>query len=102
MWVRVTTLEGEAAADQSRVSEMAEMVRSKVLPAAEAMDGFRGMLTVADAESGRSMSLTFWESEDAMRASEEAANRLRKDFSEESGDSIADVRRYEVLIDERR
>jgi heme-degrading monooxygenase HmoA len=102
MWVRVTTLEGEAGADQSRVSEMAEMVRSKVLPAAEAMDGFRGMLTVAEAESGRSMSLTFWESEDAMRASEEAANRLRKDFSEESGDAIADVRRYEVLIDERR
>ncbi|HSL10594.1 MAG TPA: hypothetical protein VLA82_04695 [Actinomycetota bacterium] len=98
----MTTLEGEAGADQGRVSEMAEMVRSKVLPVAETMDGFRGMLTMADAQSGRSVSLTFWESEDAMRASEEAANRLRKDVSEESGDSIADVQRYEVLIDERR
>lgn len=102
MWVRVTTLAGEAGADRSHFSELTEMVKTQVLPKAEAMDGFTGMLTMADAESGQSMSLTFWDSEEAMRASEEAANRLREDASKQSGDSIADVRRYEVLIDERR
>lgn len=102
MWVRVSTFAGEPGSDRSRFSEMAEMVKSKVLPEAEAMDGFRGLLSLADAQSGQSMAMTFWESEEAMRASEEAANRIRKEASEESGDSIADVRRYEVLIDERR
>ena len=102
MWVRVSTYEGEAGADRARHVADAERARDKVLPEAETMEGFKGLMLVADPASGRSVSLTFWETEDAMLASVEAANTLRAQVSEEAGNLIADVHHYEVLIDERR
>jgi len=102
MWVRVSTFAAEPGTDSSRFREDAEKVRDKLLPQAEALEGFKGMMMVADSQSGQSMSFTFWDTEDAMRSSEEAANQLRKQSSEETGEAIVDVRRYEVLIDDRR
>jgi hypothetical protein len=40
--------------------------------------------------------VTFWESEEALRASEEAADKLREDSAEAMSDTIAGVERYEV------
>jgi hypothetical protein len=37
-----------------------------------------------------------WESEEAMRASGEEANRMRSDTAEASGEQMAGVERYEV------
>jgi hypothetical protein len=42
------------------------------------------------------LGITFWESEEAMRASEEEADRLREESAEVGGDRIAGVERYEV------
>jgi uncharacterized protein YbjQ (UPF0145 family) len=42
------------------------------------------------------LGITFWESEEAMRASEEAADRMREETAEAGGDTIAGVERYEV------
>jgi len=39
---------------------------------------------------------TFWEREESLRASEEAANRMREDSAEAMSDTIAGVERYEV------
>jgi hypothetical protein len=38
------------------------------------MDGFKGMIALGDRQSGKTLGITFRESEEAMRASEEAAN----------------------------
>jgi heme-degrading monooxygenase HmoA len=62
------------------------------------MDGFKGMIALGDRQSGKTIGITFWESEEAMRASEEAANRLRDESTEASGETIADVERYEVSL----
>jgi hypothetical protein len=43
---------------------------------------------------GRSVS--FWESRQAMRASEELSDRTRSDTAEATTDTIEDVERYEV------
>jgi hypothetical protein len=40
--------------------------------------------------------ITFWESEEAMRASEEAANRLSQQTVDVAGGMVAGVERYEV------
>ncbi|MDP8957348.1 MAG: hypothetical protein M3N24_10405, partial [Actinomycetota bacterium] len=64
------------------------------------MDGYKGVLTLGDRSTGKSVSLTFWESEEAMGASEEAANRLREQAADETQEQIAGVERFEVYINE--
>jgi hypothetical protein len=66
------------------------------------MSGFSGMLALANGETGDVLAVTLWETEQAMKDSEEAANRLRSQAAEASGgQQPVGVDRYEVLIDER-
>jgi heme-degrading monooxygenase HmoA len=67
-----------------------------VLPQLQQQDGFKGMTALADHQTGKTLSITFWESEEALRANEEAADRLREDSAEAMSDTIAGVERYEV------
>ena len=78
------------------IDQMLRQVREEVLPRAKQIDGFKGMIALGDRHSGKTLGITFWESEEAMRASEEAANRLREESAEAGGETIASVERYEV------
>ncbi len=60
------------------------------------MDGFRGLIAPGDRQSGKTLGITFWESEESIRASEEAANRMRSETAQASGEAITGVERYEV------
>jgi hypothetical protein len=94
VYARVSTLEGPPAPMDQLLSE----VREVVLPRAKQMDGFKGMIALGDHHSGKTLGITFWESEEAMRASEEAAKRLREESAEGVGDTIEAVERYEVAL----
>jgi heme-degrading monooxygenase HmoA len=89
---RVGTFEGSPAPTDQLLSQ----VREEILPQAKQIEGFKGMIALGDRHSGKTIGITFWESEEAMRASEEATNRLREESAEAGGDSIAGVERYEV------
>jgi hypothetical protein len=54
------------------------------------------MVALADRQTGKTLGITFWESEEALKASEEAADRLREGSAEAMSDTITDVERYEV------
>ncbi len=76
-------------------------VRETVLPKAGELDGFRGLFGLVDRESETFVTLTLWETEEAMRASEEAANRLRAQAMQEIGAAgEPSVKRWEVAIAE--
>ena len=92
MFARVSTLQGPA----SEVDEGIRHVREDVLPKVAQMDGYKGAYLLVDRQSGESVSVTLWESEEAMRTSEEAASRLRDDSAGSLGAQIASVKRYEV------
>jgi heme-degrading monooxygenase HmoA len=94
MFARLTRI----TADPARVDEFEPIVREQVLPAAQQMAGFQGMYAMVDRQSGTALSFTLWESEEAMRASEDAANRLRSDAAARSSGDIAAVERYEVIL----
>ena len=96
MYARVTTFEGPAAG----IDEGARQAREQILPAARQMAGFKGMYLLADRSSGKALAVTLWESEDAIRASEEAANRLRQQSAAGMGEEIRAVDRYEVVLAE--
>jgi hypothetical protein len=42
--------------------------------------------------------VTLWESEEALRATEEAASRIRGGVAEATGGRVADVEQYEVAV----
>lgn len=62
----------------------------------EEMDGFSHAYFLVDRASGKGMSLTLWESEQALTASAARADELRRQGSEVGGGSIESVEQYEV------
>ena len=96
MFARLTTFEGQP----ERVDELTSHAGEQVFPALREMDGFSGVIGLADRQSGRVVSVTLWETEEAMRASEEATNRLRENSAEATSETIAGVERYEVIFGE--
>jgi len=95
MFARVSTLQGPP----DQVDDGIKAVRERVIPAAKEMRGFKGMLALADRATGKMVGITLWESEDALRESEEAANQLRSDTSGAGGAEIVSVERFEVVAD---
>jgi heme-degrading monooxygenase HmoA len=96
VFARVTSFEGPP----EQVDEMTLHAGEQVFPALREMDGFSGVIGLADRHSGRLVSVTLWETEEVMRASEEATNRLRENSAQATGETIADVERYEVIFGE--
>jgi heme-degrading monooxygenase HmoA len=92
VYARISTLEGSP----EHIDEGLRHVRENVLPQIQQQEGFQGMVALADRQSGKTLGITFWESEEALKASEEAADRLREDSAEAMSDTIAGVERYEV------
>jgi heme-degrading monooxygenase HmoA len=94
MHARVSTLEGPP----EQVNELGRIASEWVAPSLTQMDGFRGILALADRQSGKVQLVTLWESEEALRQSEEAAEQLRGDTARAAGGEIAGVERYEVVL----
>ena len=67
-----------------QMDELLRQAREQVLPQAKQDEGFKGLSALGDRHSGKTLGITFWESEEAMRASEEDANRLRSGTTEEA------------------
>jgi heme-degrading monooxygenase HmoA len=80
------------------LDEGVRQAREVVLPQAKEIDpGFKGIIALTDRQVRKMVWITFWESEEAMVASEEAANRLPEEETVEvSGGMVAGVERYEV------
>lgn len=94
MFARVSTFQGPP--DQT--AEGIRIAREQILPAARLMDGFKGIYLLFDRESGKSLSVTLWETEADMQASEEAASRVRAESADTSGETVIGVERYEVAL----
>jgi hypothetical protein len=92
MHARMSTLEGSP----DEMDEGLREVKEHVLPLLQQQDRFKGFIALGNRQSGELIGITFWESEQAMQASEEIGDRTRSDTAEDSGDTIADVERYEA------
>ena len=94
MFARVSTFAGAPDGLDRFVREAEE----KVIPTAGRLGGFRGMLALGDRATGRSISITIWDTEQAMTASEQAADKLREQTAPASGYRVVGVERFEVLL----
>lgn len=94
MFARVSTIQGTP----EQAEGATEMFRAQVLPAVAEMGGKGGVLLL-DRDNGKALSITVWESEEAMRESEERGNALRQQASEAVGATApAGVERFEVVV----
>jgi hypothetical protein len=91
---RVSTLEGSP----DQIDESVSKVRAETLPQLRDIQGNVGMIGFADRRSGRVTAITLWESADALRESEQEAERLREQAAEIGGQRVGDVDRYEVAL----
>ena len=95
MHARASSMSG----DPGKVDEAARMLEEDLYGQLEQMDGFRGVAALAQRDSGKSLVVTFWESEDALTASEERASQMRSKAADETGATSApQVDRYEVIF----
>ncbi len=62
-------------------------------------EGCVGTLLLVDRLSGRSMSISFWDSEGSFLKSEDDANRIRREISEKADERILFIERYEVAYE---
>jgi heme-degrading monooxygenase HmoA len=73
--------------------------KDSILAQLKSIDGNRGAMLLVDRASGTALAITLWNDEAAMQASEERANQMRDNASEEMGASgQARVERYEVAV----
>jgi heme-degrading monooxygenase HmoA len=93
MHARVTRYEGGAP------DAIEENLRRKkhVLPTEPGQtEGMKGVVFLADRQSGEIVVISLWDDENALRASEDEATRVREDVTEPG--ETASVRRYEVAL----
>jgi heme-degrading monooxygenase HmoA len=96
MWARVSTYEGPP----ENIDEDLRYSEETILPQVRQLAGFDGVYSLADRQTGRTMSITFWDSEADMWASETDADRLREDGTAHVGGTILSVERFEVTYQE--
>jgi len=89
MFARVSTY---SAADTGKLLEGFESVTQPL----EQMDGFSHAYFLVDRASGKAMSLTVWESEEALSASVARADELRQQGAQTGSGSIESVEHYEI------
>jgi heme-degrading monooxygenase HmoA len=95
MHARVTTLD----MDPGNVDQVRDQLEADDVPKFQQLDGFEGMTLLTDRESGKTVAVTFWETEDALRESEDAVQGARQRAAETGGAGEPQVERFEVILD---
>jgi hypothetical protein len=94
---RLSTIE----ARPEEIDQGTRRIIEEVLPRVRSLDGFSGVISLADRQRGLTKLATFWTSAGALAASESDADELRNEAAQALGGTIAGVERYEVAIAER-
>jgi heme-degrading monooxygenase HmoA len=95
MFARVSTIEGKA----DRIDDGIKDYREHVVPEVKKMTGFKGGYLLVDRKTGKTLSITLWDTEKDLQASTRAANKLRANASQTVAAAMAPkVEIYEVAV----
>lgn len=97
MFARVTTSQARPDLSPEDRDRMTDLILEQVIPAARRMEGFKGGYWLGDLKTGKGLTITLWESEEAERASQAASSQLRQQAASALGVEIKGVDVYEVL-----
>ena len=96
MYARVTTIQGSSG----KIYDAKRHVQEQTLPQLQKMEGFKGFVALGDRQSGKVLGVAFWESEEALRATEQAVSDVRSGAAGAADGVVAGVEQYEVLVNE--
>ena len=96
MYARVNTIEGSP----DRIDDLTTHIQEQTMPQLRQMEGFEGFVALGDRQSGTVLGVAFWESEEALEATEQALSSVRSGAAEAAGGTLTGVERYEVLFNE--
>ena len=96
MHARVTTIQGSP----DKMDDATSHIQEQTLPQLQKMEGFKGFIALGDRQSGKMLGVSFWESEEALRATDEAVSSVRSGAAEAADGIVAGVEQYEVLVNE--
>lgn len=92
---------GALRIDADKVDEVVSQFESDQLPRFREASGYKGFTLVANRQTGEAMGISFWESEDDLRASEELGASARQQVQETGGgQGEAERKDWEVVIDD--
>jgi heme-degrading monooxygenase HmoA len=95
MHARMTTIHSP----RERMDQGIERIRKEILPAMRDLEGFRGLVGLIQRGANVGITISFWESEEAMAGSEEVGERLRSEAAKAmKAETEAMVNRYEVVL----
>jgi hypothetical protein len=95
MHARVTTFEGSPEQLEAGI----KLIKETIAPGAKRLQGFKGGYWLVDRATGKGFSVTLFESEAALHATEDDAAQLRSRASNIT--RITAVERYEVVAEAR-
>ena len=96
MHARVSTIQGAPG----KVDDVARQAQEQTLPQLQKLEGFKGFVVLGDRQGGKMLGVSFWESEEALRASDEAASSVRSAAAQTADGIVAGVEEYEVFVNE--
>ena len=88
MFARVSTYRGDGDRLLDGFADVSEPL--------QAIDGFSHAYFMVDRESGKGLSITIWDSEEALQASAAQADELRSKGAAAGGAEIESVEHYEI------
>jgi len=90
---------GRVEFQTDKADEVTSHVRENVVPRYEEADGFKGFTLLLDSSRGEGIGISFWESEDAMRATDDLGDQAREGAAEAGSGSDRGKEHFEVAID---
>ena len=90
---------GRITFSPDKAEEVTSHVRENIVPKYEETDGFKGFTLLLDRTGGQGLGVSFWESEEAMRASDRVGDEARQGAAEAGDGSDQGRQHFEVALD---
>jgi heme-degrading monooxygenase HmoA len=90
---------GRVSFSADKADDVVDHIRDTILPKYEQSDGFKGFTLLLDRSGGEGIGISFWETEEAMRATDELGNQAREGAAEAGSGRDQGAERFEVAID---
>jgi len=93
MHARVTKFEGSP----DKIEAGIKLINEVIITGAKKIPGFKGGYWLLDRTSGKGFSVTLFDGEAALKASEDSAAQIRTQATQAVGAKITGIERYEVV-----
>ena len=90
---------GRVSFSADKADDVIQHVRQETVPKYEGSDGFKGFTLLLDRASGQGIGISFWESESAMRATDDFGDQARRGAAAAGSGDDQGAQHFEVAID---